>query len=124
MEHHFDKQMPANWSVALRHHSTSVNRGTCVSDQPTLNVTKMGVAPEPRERTASKKHVAHKTQLDGTCIDCDLCRQLAPATFRREDEFGRSFVFQQPASEEERVRAREALESCPTDTIGDDGAEA
>jgi ferredoxin len=71
----------------------------------------------------------HKTPLnvpgpfyvDETCIDCDLCRETAPATFRRDEENGASYVWKQPATPEERKLAENALEGCPTDTIGRDG---
>ena len=59
--------------------------------------------------------------VDETCIDCDICRETAPATFRRDDENGLSYVWQQPANDEERALAEEALQSCPTETIGNDG---
>ena len=62
--------------------------------------------------------------VDSTCIDCDLCRETAPASFRRDDELGLSIVFHQPVTPEEWRQAREALQSCPTETIGDDGGEA
>ncbi|HVY68865.1 MAG TPA: ferredoxin [Verrucomicrobiae bacterium] len=58
---------------------------------------------------------------DITCIDCDLCRETAPATFRRDDDIGSSVVYRQPVSEEELRLAREAQSSCPSSTIGDDG---
>lgn len=61
--------------------------------------------------------------VDETCIDCDLCRETAPAIFRRDDELGLSIVFHQPETPEEREQAREALLSCPTETIGEDGDE-
>jgi ferredoxin len=59
--------------------------------------------------------------VDETCIDCDLCRETAPATFRRDDETGNSYVWKQPATPEERMLAENALEGCPTETIGCDG---
>jgi len=62
--------------------------------------------------------------VDTTCIDCDMCRELAPATFRRDDELGVSIAFHQPSSEAELAHAREAMETCPTSTIGDDGEKA
>src|SRR5215831_12709063 len=55
--------------------------------------------------------------VDSTCIDCDLCRQLAPQSFA-ESRFGRSFVFQQPNDDEQRHRALMALVACPTASIG------
>lgn len=62
--------------------------------------------------------------VDTTCIDCDMCRELAPDSFRRDDDRGVSFVFRQPSTEHELAQAREAMETCPTNTIGDDGERA
>ena len=71
----------------------------------------------------------HKTPLnvpgpfyvDDTCIDCDICRETAPGIFRRDDAEGVTYVWKQPATPEEHALAEEALQSCPTDTIGSDG---
>jgi len=54
--------------------------------------------------------------VDTTCIDCDTCRQIAPATFGETDDY--SFVQLQPRSEEERRAAYRALVACPTASIG------
>src|SRR5881398_2894089 len=54
--------------------------------------------------------------VDTTCIDCDTCRQLAPATFGETAEF--SFVQQQPRDQAERRAAVRALLACPTGSIG------
>ena len=55
--------------------------------------------------------------VDASCIDCDACRLLAPATFERRG--GSSAVVRQPSTEDERLRASIALLSCPTSSIGD-----
>ncbi len=55
--------------------------------------------------------------VDRSCIDCDTCRQIAPASFARSD-IEKSYVHHQPASEDEWVRATMALISCPTSSIG------
>ena len=54
--------------------------------------------------------------VDSSCIDCDACRQLAPATFR--DHGDQSSVYHQPATEDEARRALMALVTCPTASIG------
>jgi glyoxylase-like metal-dependent hydrolase (beta-lactamase superfamily II)/ferredoxin len=54
--------------------------------------------------------------VDSSCIDCDTCRWMAPEIFIRVKE--QSAVFHQPASEEERLSALQALLSCPTASIG------
>jgi len=58
---------------------------------------------------------------DLSCIDCDMCREIAPEVFRRDDEEGQSYVWRQPDSPDELARAREAMDRCPTETIGCDG---
>jgi glyoxylase-like metal-dependent hydrolase (beta-lactamase superfamily II)/ferredoxin len=60
--------------------------------------------------------------VDETCIDCDTCRQLAPATFADAGEY--SFVHAQPVSADERRAAARALVACPTASIGCDDKRA
>lgn len=62
-----------------------------------------------------------KFYVDSSCVDCDMCRGIAPATFTRNDEIGLSIVFQQPRTPEEDAQAEEAARSCPTESIGMDG---
>ena len=57
--------------------------------------------------------------VDETCIDCDLCRQIAPSVFQEARDH--SFVFHQPADAAERQRAAMALVACPTGSIGASG---
>jgi len=54
--------------------------------------------------------------VDDSCIDCDACRQIAPAVFR--DHGDQSSVFRQPESEGEVLGALKALVACPTSSIG------
>jgi ferredoxin len=54
--------------------------------------------------------------VDATCIDCDTCRQIAPATFGETGEF--SFVQLQPRGATEERAALRALVACPTGSIG------
>ena len=56
--------------------------------------------------------------VDSSCIDCDLCRQLAPAVFARSHRRGQSYVARQPGGDAERHRALMALVTCPTSSIG------
>ena len=62
-----------------------------------------------------------KFYVDQQCIDCDLCRETAPALFTRNDDGGYSFVHAQPQTEEDIALCREALEGCPVEAIGEDG---
>lgn len=68
-------------------------------------------------------NVGGKFYVDDQCIDCDLCRETAPANFTRNEDGGHSFVFKQPENEEEETLCREAMEGCPVEAIGDDGDE-
>jgi glyoxylase-like metal-dependent hydrolase (beta-lactamase superfamily II) len=54
--------------------------------------------------------------VDESSIDCDACRQIAPATF--QDHGGQSSVGRQPGTPEEIERALMALVACPTASIG------
>jgi glyoxylase-like metal-dependent hydrolase (beta-lactamase superfamily II)/ferredoxin len=54
--------------------------------------------------------------VDASCIDCDACRQIAPASFR--DHGGQSSVYRQPQNPGEQHRAFMALVACPTASIG------
>jgi glyoxylase-like metal-dependent hydrolase (beta-lactamase superfamily II)/ferredoxin len=56
--------------------------------------------------------------VDSSCIDCDLCRQLAPATFARTDRRAQSYVQAQPVDAAAEHRALMALVTCPTSSIG------
>ncbi len=66
-------------------------------------------------------NVKGKFYVDDQCIDCDLCRETAPDSFTRNDDGGYSFVYKQPANDEEESLAKEAMEGCPVEAIGDDG---
>jgi ferredoxin len=59
--------------------------------------------------------------VDGTCIDCDVCRTTAPANFRANEDEGYSYVFKQPDNDEETAQCEEAMASCPVEAIGNDG---
>ena len=60
--------------------------------------------------------------VDDQCIDCDACRETAPDYFRRNDDRGYSFVHNQPRDDDEAELCKEALEGCPVEAIGEDGA--
>lgn len=53
------------------------------------------------------------------CIDCDLCRQMAPTVFQRKftGAGGISVVARQPDSDFERQKTEEAKDSCPVGAI-------
>src|ERR1700730_1844238 len=68
------------------------------------------------------QNVPAKLYVDDQCIDCDLCRETAPANFKRNDDGGHSYVYKQPETPEEEALCKEAMEGCPVEAIGNDGA--
>lgn len=56
--------------------------------------------------------------VDSSCTDCGLCPDYAPDFFRRDDDIGQSLVFRQPVTDEEIQLCVEALDGCPTESIG------
>jgi glyoxylase-like metal-dependent hydrolase (beta-lactamase superfamily II)/ferredoxin len=62
------------------------------------------------------ENVAGDFFVDTTCIDCDLCRQIAPETF--SDIGDQSVVYRQPRTPEQEFAALKALVTCPTASIG------
>jgi ferredoxin len=64
------------------------------------------------------KNVPGRFYNDESCIDCGLCPDLAPQFFRRDDESGQTYVWSQPSTPAEVDLAMEAVEACPTESIG------
>jgi len=64
------------------------------------------------------ENVEGRFYVDGTCIDCDLCRSSVPGIFKREDSKAYSYVYRQPQTGEEIEEAMSALDACPTSSIG------
>ncbi len=67
-------------------------------------------------KRAYPQNAAGNFFVDDTCIDCDLCRQIAPSVFAEHADH--SVVFNQPESASETHRAAMALVACPTGSIG------
>jgi len=69
---------------------------------------------DPHKRLDTNR--AGNFYVDATCINCDACRQLAPASFEEVGDY--SAVVHQPATESETRQAYRALLACPTGSIG------
>lgn len=65
-----------------------------------------------------KDNVKGNLFVDNDCIDCDLCQQIAPDNFARNENESHSYVFKQPTTLEEKTKCKEAEESCPVNAIG------
>jgi glyoxylase-like metal-dependent hydrolase (beta-lactamase superfamily II)/ferredoxin len=69
---------------------------------------------DPNKRSA--ENVPGEFFVDTTCIDCDQCREIAPASFG--DGNGQARVQRQPVSGEDQTAALHALLTCPVGAIG------
>ena len=67
------------------------------------------------------ENVPGKFYVDDQCIACGVCEGAAPDNFRMNDDGSHVFVFKQPSNDSEAAAVRDAVESCPTSAIGDDG---
>lgn len=67
------------------------------------------------------ENVSGAFYVDTTCIDCDVCRDLAPDNFTRSFKHAYSYVGKQPEHDAERAGCEEALSACPVEAIGNDG---
>lgn len=80
--------------------------------------------PMANHADRSSQNVAGRWYVDSACIDCDLCRETAPALFGRYDDGGYSFIQKQPQTDDEIALAEEARQGCPVEAIGNDGPES
>lgn len=60
--------------------------------------------------------------VDRSCIACDACCITAPDHFGMDEDDGHAFIKKQPLSEEDLELCKEAMEGCPVESIGNDGA--
>ncbi len=69
-----------------------------------------------------------KFYVTRVCIGCTLCTEIAPGSFRENTDLelavGNSYVYRQPETSEEKRLCREAMDSCPSSAIKEDGNEA
>ena len=68
------------------------------------------------EKKRLDSNVAGSFFVDATCINCDTCRQLAPASFEEVGTF--SAVTKQPTDDGHIQQAYQALLACPVGSIG------
>jgi len=68
------------------------------------------------------QNIAGQFYVDDQCIACDACVVEAPNFFEMNDIDGHAYVKLQPKSETELKECLNALECCPVEAIGQDGA--
>lgn len=54
------------------------------------------------------------------CISCGVCYSMAPKHFK-SDDMGCAYVANQPQTAEEIAACEDAMNSCPVQSIGNDG---
>ena len=67
------------------------------------------------------ENIPGKYYIDSECINCGLCVEIAPKHFKQDDDRNIQYVISQPSLPSEEFRMKEAIDSCPTEAIGDDG---
>jgi ferredoxin len=67
------------------------------------------------------ENVPGKYYIDQNCDSCGLCTTEAPNNIRETEGADYSYVYKQPENEEEEKAMQNAIDSCPTEAIGDDG---
>lgn len=67
------------------------------------------------------ENVSGRFYVDSGCIDCDLCRGMAPGSFLRDAATDQSFVARQPIEQGEIDLCMDAVAACPVEAIGFDG---
>ena len=60
--------------------------------------------------------------VDKQCILCSLCSEVAPKNFEESVLGDHDIVYKQPETLEEETQCKEAMEQCPVEAIGNDGA--
>lgn len=75
----------------------------------------------PNSADKVPENVAGRYYIDSQCIDCNMCRDIAPNNFAHQEDAGYAYVVKQPSNEDEEGQCAEAKDSCPVEAIGDDG---
>jgi ferredoxin len=74
--------------------------------------------------TFSKKHPLNEegsVYVTASCNGCAKCCEIVPDIFRLDEATSKSFVFNQPGTEQEVEDALATLDVCPTESIYTDG---
>jgi ferredoxin len=67
------------------------------------------------------ENVSGKYYVDDQCIACGVCEGTAPENFKLNNDGTHAFVAKQPENDVEENQVKDAMNSCPSNSIGDDG---
>ena len=74
--------------------------------------------------TYSKRHPLNEegcVYVTDTCNGCGKCSEIVPDLFRLDESTSKSYVYNQPGTEQEVEESLAALDVCPTESIYTDG---
>ncbi|XP_030526688.1 uncharacterized protein LOC115738250 [Rhodamnia argentea] len=112
------RRVPSTRASLNRERDASKHRSQSASPSSLSSSSSSSPPSSGQRRRRRPQNVDGDFFVDGSCIDCDTCCWMAPQIFTRVDEM--SAVFKQPANKEERLKALQALISCPTSSIHTD----
>jgi ferredoxin len=69
-----------------------------------------------------EENVPGKFYVDKSCNACGVCSDSAPDFFKLSDDEEHAFVIKQPTNDDEIEECEDAMDNCPEEAIGDDGA--
>lgn len=75
----------------------------------------------PDRNARLPENVAGRFYVDRYCVDCEVCRDIAPDNFKRIAAKRYVIAYKQPGNAEQERLCREAMDCCPVEAIGDDG---
>ena len=75
----------------------------------------------PDRNARLPENVAGRFYVDRYCVDCEVCRDIAPDNFKRIAAKRYVIAYKQPGNTEQERLCREAMDCCPVEAIGDDG---
>lgn len=67
------------------------------------------------------ENAAGKYYVDDQCIACGVCEGTAPENFKMNSDGAHAYVYKQPENDVEENQVKDAMSSCPSNSIGDDG---
>jgi ferredoxin len=67
------------------------------------------------------ENVPGKYYVDDQCIACGVCEGTAPENFKMNSDGTHAYVAKQPENDVEEGQVKDAMSSCPSNSIGDDG---
>ncbi|MCX7698085.1 MAG: ferredoxin [Candidatus Goldbacteria bacterium] len=67
------------------------------------------------------ENVPGKYYVDDQCIACGVCESPAPENFKMNSDGTHAYVYKQPENDVEESQVKDAMNSCPSNSIGDDG---